>query len=284
MFDLKLPFRPDLVLTDVDGTLMNDQYLITKNTIKTIKEFLALENGPEFGICTGRHPATLIKTVLPIFQKLDPEALHVVCGGSMVIDSFAKILWKRAIDAETVKQTCQQVEKLNASFGFGSGNSFFCGQKLLTRRLASLGGNEGVIDFRSSSEIEKNDEWETSLLVITDLNPEVTAYLKNLAQEQGFSLIEMISVRSGLPYYDLTFPGIDKASGIKELLKLKGMETDKIVMLGDGMNDLAAVEEYFGLAVANAKEELKAVANLILPWTNNQEAVAKVLQLIKSSF
>jgi len=280
MTKLELTFRPAYILSDVDGTLMNDNYMVTPETQAQIEQLLALENGPDFAICTGRHPATLIKTVLPIFQGLNPRALHVVCGGAMVMDSFGKVLWKQVIEASLVKDICQTVESLGGGYGFGNGASFFCEREMLDRRLESLGAEKGVIDFRLANDIKKLEQWETSLIVINKLNPQVETYVRDLAEKHGFSLKEMMSTRTGLPYFDLTFPGINKSHGIKKMLELKGEATEKIVMLGDGMNDLEAVEDYFGVAVANAKDELKAVANLILPWTNNEGAVAKFLQLL----
>jgi hypothetical protein len=277
MFNLKLPFRPDLVCCDVDGTLMNDEYIVTQKTQQTIEQLLALEDGPDFVICTGRHLATLSKTVLPIFQKLNPRALHVVCGGAMVIDSFGKILWKEVMEVTLVKEICQQVESLGGGYGFGNGESFYCEREMLDRRLASLGAEKGVIDFRLANDIEQPEQWETSLIVINKLNPQVISYVQALAEKHGFSLKEMTSTRTGLPYFDLTLPNINKSNGIKKMLELKGEPTELVMMLGDGMNDLEAVTDYFGVAVANAKDDLKAVADLILPWTNDQDAVANFL-------
>ena len=86
------------------------------------------------------------------------------------------------------------------------------------------------------------------------------------------------------PYYNLTLPGVSKVKGLKKWAEYYDLDAKEIMMVGDGDNDISAMKKSIGVAVANAKPEVKEVAKLILEHSNDEGAIAWLLQgILKES-
>jgi hydroxymethylpyrimidine pyrophosphatase-like HAD family hydrolase len=61
-----------------------------------------------------------------------------------------------------------------------------------------------------------------------------------------------------------------------------GIDKRDVVVFGDNLNDIGMFE-WAGksIAVKNALDEVKEKADIILPYTNDEDAVAKYLKEIK---
>ncbi len=270
---------PQAVLTDIDRTLLNDNRQLSLKNTETIKNYLIERqqnpNLPRLGLCTARHPATLINTVLPIFAELAPESLHVVCDGAMLINSKAEVLWQEAISAPIVKKICTDIESLGASFGFGSGDAFYCGRLFYGERQ----GTE-LIKYLPAEQIEDENKWLTSLICLNHLNQAAEIYAQGLSKED-FNLSEkVLSTFNHQPYYNLSLAGISKAKGLKKWADYYGLRAEDTMMIGDGSNDVEAMKDTIGIAVANAEPAVKEVAKIVLDRSNDQDAIAWLLQEI----
>ena len=71
---------------------------------------------------------------------------------------------------------------------------------------------------------------------------------------------------------------VNKWSSINKIREMLGYETNEIVVFGDDVNDIEMLRECStGVAVANAIDEAKAVADYICD-TNDNDGVAKWLE------
>ncbi|WP_415396913.1 HAD-IIB family hydrolase [Sulfurimonas sp. CS5] len=74
----------------------------------------------------------------------------------------------------------------------------------------------------------------------------------------------------------------DKAHGIKSVSEYSGFDLSGLTVFGDNFNDLGMFElASTSVAVANAQIEVKNEADIILPHTNDEDAVAKYLDGLK---
>ena len=89
--------------------------------------------------------------------------------------------------------------------------------------------------------------------------------------------------RSADPYIDCYFltvlhPEGDKAHALARLEELEGVDRAHTTVFGDHHNDIGLFEMAGRkIAVANAVPELKALADIVLPHTNDEEGVAHFL-------
>ena len=77
---------------------------------------------------------------------------------------------------------------------------------------------------------------------------------------------------------EITAPGVSKGSAVIRLADELGVPREEIIAFGDQLNDVDMLESVgYGVAMANAEEEVKAVAERVtLP--HDDDGVALVLE------
>ena len=74
---------------------------------------------------------------------------------------------------------------------------------------------------------------------------------------------------------------LDKLPAFEELLKKAGLVPEQVAYIGDDLMDIPLVRRAgFGIAVANASEELKKHADFITQRSGGEGAVAEVIELL----
>ena len=86
-------------------------------------------------------------------------------------------------------------------------------------------------------------------------------------------------ISKSLPYFlEFASPKVTKAAGLDFLAERLGFSRERTVAFGDGENDIELVAwAGYGVAVENADERVKAVADFICPSVE-EEGVAQVLE------
>ncbi|SIQ60455.1 hypothetical protein SAMN05920897_111101 [Alkalispirochaeta americana] len=78
-------------------------------------------------------------------------------------------------------------------------------------------------------------------------------------------------------YLEIMAPGVSKGKALHELAGHLKIPLEETIALGDSLNDLEMIATAgLGIAVANARDELKGVADLVLAQTASEGAVAEV--------
>jgi hypothetical protein len=122
--------------------------------------------------------------------------------------------------------------------------------------------------------LEWLEEPPTKLVVIDD--PEV---LDGLEQRMLDRFAGRLYISKSLPYFlEFASPDVTKAAGLDFLSEDVGFSRERTVAFGDGENDVELVEwAAYGVAVANANERVKQVADFMCPSVD-EEGVAQVLE------
>ena len=90
---------------------------------------------------------------------------------------------------------------------------------------------------------------------------------------------EVLVTFSSNRYVEFNPKGVDKGVTGLELADILGIARDDTAAIGDNLNDAAQIKAAgVGVAVANAKPEIKALADVVLTTTNNEAAVANFIQ------
>ena len=73
--------------------------------------------------------------------------------------------------------------------------------------------------------------------------------------------------------------GTGKGDGVKKLASILGIDISDIICVGDERNDISMVTVAgVGVAMANARPELKAVADYVTENDNNHDGIAEVIR------
>ncbi len=80
-------------------------------------------------------------------------------------------------------------------------------------------------------------------------------------------------------FLTLLHPEGDKAHALKKVMEYLGRDTEDVTVFGDSVNDIGMFKlAGTSVAVSNALKEVKAVADIVLPHSNEEDAVARYLE------
>jgi len=261
-----------LVISDLDGTLLNKEHELSTYTKTTIKKLV--DKGIKFFIATGRHHVD----TLEIKEKLGlKEAYLITSNGARVYDYEGKLLishnHKSDIAEEILKLPLEEGVHLNVY----SDNRWLIFQD--NERI-----NEWVekTTFRFNKINKEELTYEEILKWYYLGNHELLLKVKEKLESKWGNEIECLF---SLPdCLEIMPKGISKAKAIEEIIEKEGIKQEETIAFGDGFNDyemLKFVKK--GLVMGNAHEKLKeALKHLEVIEHNCQDGVAKYLSKLYS--
>lgn len=259
------------LITDVDGTLLNDEHALSEENLSAIRELMSA--GGKFTIATGRG----IGMSLPIVEELGLDEPAVIFNGAAVYDFKAhKMLWHTELCREAKGYLARIVEEFP-----GCAVEVLLEDKVYVpkindreRRHLSLGNVTPVLC--TLDDIPEGG-WLKALIVD---EPENISKIRDMAQQHMRGKVHW--VRSDEVYYEMLPLGVNKGTGFKKLLELTGNTDRFIVAAGDFMNDIEMLEMAdLGVAVANAQPEVCAAADMVTV-SNNDHAIYEIVEHIKT--
>nr|ADF43173.1 HDH1m [Chlamydomonas reinhardtii] len=260
-----------LIVTDVDGTLLDSSQQLSPRVEAAVKEARAL--GVPLVIATGKARGPWTADVLLGLQLDTPG---VFMQGLIVYDDQGRVLHERRL-CEDVARDC-----ITLAADVGVTLTAYCGDRILcaatdvhTDRLlfykepppepvgdlaAALGG--GGVPVHKMIFMADQDR-------IDALRPAAEALLDGRASLTT-ALTGMLEV---LPL------GGSKGAGLSWLLDWLGVAPEQVLALGDGENDVEMLQlAGLGVAMGNAGPKARAAADVVLAATNDQDGVAEAIQ------
>lgn len=259
-----------IVLSDMDGTLLDSQKRISDTDREAIKRFTEL--GGHFSVATGRtiqsfeQYRAMIELPDPVIMY-NGAAIHDYTAGKTLythpLPDEAKAISVSILDA--MPDAGGEVLKTDGTYVFRN-NDY---QKLHTK-LCDI-----IPEYTELPDIEDGG-W---LKVLFAMAPEAIDFLEVFVRQQGYKGVDF--VRSSEIFYEMLPEGVSKGSALAKYRELPGFEGFTFVSIGDFDNDIEMIREAdLGACPANAEDTVKAEADLVLEKTNNEGAVAELLDFI----
>ena len=269
-----------VIIMDIDGTLVNDEKVITPLTKETLLK--AQDKGVRLVLASGRPTSGLLK----LAEELDMENHHglFVCfNGSKVVDCQShETLYNNAISVEDSKAILEHLKNFKARPMFDKDEYMYVND-VFDNTITYKGKPFNVMQYESRGNnyilCEKRD---LAAFVDFEINKILTFGDPDYLQAHYKEMMEPFKDRLNCMftsdfYFEFTAKGVDKAKALDSVLIPMGYKKEEMMAFGDAQNDKSMVE-YVGLGVAmgNASDELKAVANEITD-TNNNDGIAKAI-------
>ena len=260
-------FEGILICSDLDGTLLNSNKEISKENLDAIEYFKA--NGGLFTFITGRMPSY----VSDIYNKVNPNApFGCVNGGGIYDHKKGEYLYTNPID-KSVLELVEYIDKSLPEMGI---------QVSAYEKVYFCKNNAAMVEFRKETglpNLEKNYREISepmAKILFADLNTEnidkLSLMLQNHSRANEFDFI-----RSDKTLYEILPKGIDKGAVLPILAELIDIDINKTIAIGDYNNDLGMIKTAkIGVAVENAIDELKSVADYVTV-SNDNHAIAQVI-------
>lgn len=253
------------VFSDIDGTLVASNHLISPHTEATIKRILAL--GIPFILVSARPPLA----ITPYMEQLNNRSPFVAFSGALILDADCKPLYNVTID-EADQAALDQVL---ARFDHLSINHFvqrdwFCNDP----EHPAVKLEESIVKLKSA---KKPDQLLCANKVLVIGDAEDILQLETMLKQQ----FPQLSIhRSQARYLEIMHQKASKAQAIRFMETVLGITGEQVVAFGDNYNDLDMLEYAgLGVAMANAPDPIKQAAKRVTV-SNDEDGVALVLNEI----
>ena len=253
-----------LIAIDLDGTLLNNDLVISPRAVRAIKE--AENRGVKVTLCTGRMYAS----AYPYAQELGINIPLITYNGALVKNSADdEILYKRNLpleDAKRVIEICRECDcQLNVYFEdklYVERNDYWA-QKYADRVNVPLYKVNDLLKFLKTSPIKLLAMGEEDILHM--IREKLSDRMVYITRSQPHFL-EILNVEG------------TKGKGIEAVVKKLAIDRKNVMAIGDNDNDIEMFKYAgFSVAMANADDNVKVHADYVTN-NNNDDGVAEAIE------
>ena len=260
-----------LIVSDYDGTLIKKDGTISQSQISAIQDYVS--RGGIFAIITGRMTAS----ILPLAKKLGLSGLIASFNGGEVTDiQTGKHLYSHFIPCQNAVEIFKVIEQENAYAQAYRQENYYCYLKTeITDLYEKLTGVKGVVLNQKLSSYLNQNSFDTHKILVMDKKEVLdTVYPKLLPFSDKLNVI-----RSNDIQIEITDKNTSKAGALKFLAENFNIDISQTIAVGDGGNDASMLAfAGLGIAVSNAEVLAKESAKIVLEYSNEQDAIARIIE------
>ena len=277
-----------LIASDMDGTLLNDDHMISEENLKAIRK--AQEMGRHFTIVTGRDYGA----VKPYLDEYNLKCECILSNGAEYRDVDGNIIESVYMNKTSVKIVFDILNEANLCIQLMTNKGSYItnkesDKKAIIERFKLFNPKmteEEVIEFvesfhkqRGMKEIDNiykilEDDIEILKIVTFDNDEKLIARLKDKLRESTSDLAVASTFSNDIEISDIE---AQKGLILAKTIKKMGIDKSEVIVLGDSFNDYSMFTEFENsYAMENAIPEIKEIAKYITD-TNNNDGVAKAI-------
>lgn len=266
-------FRPVLIATDVDGTLLDEDEKVSPRTRAAVRA--AVDAGTTFILATGRPP----RWIHPVVDGLGFAPMSVCANGAVLYDpSTDRILSARTLSADVLAALADIAMTVIPGAGLAVERVGRSAHDAATPQFVSSPGYEHAWLNPDNTEVSMEDLLSAPAvkLLIRKAGARSADMAAELAKHIGTQGDLTYSTNNGL--IEIVPLGISKATGVAEVATPLGIGAEGIVAFGDMPNDVPMLRwAGLGVAMGNAHPEAVEAANEVTA-TNSEDGLAQVLE------
>ena len=263
----------ELIVSDIDGTLLNSNQVLSQRTIRAIHA--AADAGVPMIIATGKALGPWREDVLPYLPSSN-VCPRIYLQGLLITDHTGLEIYSRALEKNIILDAIQFAKRKDLTLVAYCGDRIVCeSTDKHTDRLnfykepppesiGDLARHAETLPIQKLIFMAQHD-------VVESIRPEVEAIFPPKSASLTAALSGMLEV---LP------PSSSKGSGVEWVLRnrLGLSEFSSVMALGDGDNDVEMLNLVgLGVAMGNAGPNAKAAANVTVS-TNDEDGVAEAIE------
>ncbi|MEA4870516.1 MAG: Cof-type HAD-IIB family hydrolase [Christensenella sp.] len=244
-----------LIALDIDGTLTNQLYAVSAKNRASIKR--AEQAGIIVTLATGRGRIA----TRPIWKELDLHGPSIQFGGAMITDiDTERVIKLYELPPDVIRDVLEFSNEMDAR-----AQIYVDDVVILERMNPSAEGYIGrhQLPYVIDPDIRKKAYHHVpKILVFAETGREEALF--QLYRER-FSGAAQVS-RSNPHFIEINSLGVTKATALEELSQTLGIRREEVAAVGDNYLDREMIEwAGLGVCVENGAEEVKAIADLIIP-------------------
>lgn len=254
-----------VIFLDIDGTLVDYEAKMPESAIRAVQK--AREKGNKVYLTTGRSKAE-------VYPELWDIGIDGMIGGNgMYIEDNGEVILDLAMKKEDVTSVVQWMDKNDLGYYLESKNGLFGSDNFKSKIVRLLGEdneeNRKRIDgwfpeMIFGAEMYRDDVAKISFCLTSDKLAEAREKFSEEMQVSSWSL-----TGEKEEFGEFSLRGADKLMAVKILLNYLNANVDDTFAFGDASSDSKMVQYCnIGVAMGNASEELKEVADYVTTHVN----------------
>lgn len=277
-----------LIASDMDGTLLNDDHMISEENLKAIRK--AQEMGRHFTIVTGRDYGA-VKSYL---EECNLKCECILSNGAEYRDVNGNIIESVYMNKESVKIAFDILSEAGLCIQLMTNNGSYITNKESDKKaiidrfklfnptmteeevkkfVAKFHKERGMKEIDNIYEILESNV-EVLKIVTFDNDEKLIAALKDKLRESTSDLAVASTFSNDIEISDIK---AQKGLILAKTIKKMGIDKSEVIVLGDSFNDYSMFTEFENsYAMENAIPEIKEIAKYITD-TNNNDGVAKAI-------
>jgi 5-amino-6-(5-phospho-D-ribitylamino)uracil phosphatase len=265
---------------DLDGTTLDPSGEVTPRTREAIHAVLAA--GHKVAFATGRN----FIEARQVFEAVGHLDLCVLVSGAFVVDARnGATVHRSTMDPTLAADLCAAIERLGHPAVAYQDRAFTgidylvsSGRDLHVALSSWLGLSGQVIERRPAlSEIDHTHTLRVSTVLDYAPAAELMAVVENEFGKRAY-VHGIVVASEGVEIIEMFDPHVNKWQGLQRVADAHGVPHERIVAIGDDMNDIAMLEHSrFGTAMGNARTDVKRVAKRVI-GSNAEDGLSAFLE------
>ena len=259
-----------LIALDLDGTLLNSSKEISKENRLAINA--ARQKGVHVVLTTGR-PLIAIQPFLKTLEMLDFEDFSITFSGGLVQRNTGQILSKKSFSHDEILEIKELTSSLGIPCDVLSEEKVYMTKSKIDSQYDTL--NKLLTFIKVDFDQVPLDVVYNKIVSCTE--KELLDASLDKIPESYFDQFEIFKTQAKL--LEFMPKGINKAYGLTQLINQLNLKPENVMAMGDEANDLSMISwAGYGVAMANAVPAVKEEARIISDLTNDQHAVAHIIE------
>ena len=256
---------PEVIVFDLDDTLLRDDRTISPFTLKTLRE--AAEMGFTILPASGRTQTSM----LPFVNQIQCAAGYISCNGGELWTADHRLVFRETLDAAFIRELLIFAETHDChAQTYYDGRFYYSRQDRWADEYASATMLEGVY---VPDLVAFCDRPSTKVLMID--SDEKIAELYGTVRALYSGRAQVTCSKSN--FLEINPLGASKGNALRRAAQAFGFDMAKTAAFGDSLNELSMLEAAaFGYAMANARDDIRSRVSLVCP-SNQDDGVARTV-------
>lgn len=277
-----------LIASDMDGTLLNDDHIISEENLKAIRK--AQEMGRHFTIVTGRDYGA-VKSYL---EECNLKCECILNNGAEYRDVKGNVIESVNMNKNSVKIVIDMLNEAGLCIQLMTNKGTYITNKESDKKaiidrfklfnpkmteeeviefVEEFGKQRGIKEIDNVYDILESDI-DILKIVTFDNDEKLIADLKENLRENTSDLAIASTFSNDIEISDIK---AQKGLILAKTIKKMGIDKSEVIVLGDSFNDYSMFTEFENsYAMENAIPEIKEIAKYITD-NNNNDGVAKAI-------
>lgn len=272
----------NIIVTDIDGTLLNASKEISKKTRETLIKWQ--EDGNLLILASGRPMTSMFQYAYEL--RMDAfNGLLISSNGACVVDVNSKeILWERCINQVEAAKLLDHLEHFDVIPMIAMDDTMYV-NNVFNNSISFMNQDINIIQYEARGGGYKLREIEHlkdalakplyKILIAGD-----PKYLVENVEALSKPFEDTLTSMFTAPfYYEFTDKGVDKAKALDYIIEKYHLHQSVTLAFGDGENDISLLKRCtHAIAMSNAVDSLKDVSTFI-SLSHDEDGIAHALDL-----